>query len=553
MYPQPDESTQDIDRAVIAIIYAHETTHIPSDITIRHIKRSQGDFIRIFIKKEKNTSTFIKDIHNGVLISPPNCTLAAEIGLRFRDYFLGINWTRIHSTESFSIKICITFGSMIFHLDRDNNPEDISGNIIHQAICIANKTVPWSASCTEAFTSTLHTETNNNFKTAYLTDHSSTKVYSLHWKNELTEVNARPTTEDCEEYITTLRKTIAHDVIKTAHCEVSNTFKTAMCYNQGKLVQYIHTASELIKQIETITKKTTNAPSRIKIKKLIDSLHKHFYNEYVSIAKENFKLFKELREKNKSAQQVRVHTKSQVSGRDKDSALILTYGRDEDETYDEYYPSFRVEDHSGISNIIDTGEYYICNDIITASHDQNFKHPRLDTSTILSLTLDDIEHNDWGSFWKRPLDKHGKPVQIRNSACFKSTLIIPMTLYRNSLPHSFWESISTASGLTAERHPCTSNLSRTIFGYLCVDSTQKNAFDSTFDVDIGYFFADILSFYHFVHQSISLMSRVYKNALDFSLEGHKKINSHRAFPNKRTHPIKLKNAKSRLSKCLPQD
>lgn len=68
---------------------------------------------------------------------------------------------------------------------------------------------------------------------------------------------------------------------------------------------------------------------------------------------------------------------------------------------------------------------------------------------------------------------------------YKSTLIVPMTLWNNDLSEEFKELVNL------------DNVDRTIFGFLCFDHVDADYFDEENDVALGYVFADILSMYIF--------------------------------------------------------
>jgi hypothetical protein len=202
----------------------------------------------------------------------------------------------------------------------------------------------------------------------------------------------------------------------------------------------------------------------------------------------------------------------QVKGSDGESTLILTYGRDIAERYDKFYPFFSSSEDTAIEYIIDTGQYFICNDIPTCAINGRYKHPRLDLTKVKTLSTSQLTDDNWRGCWKAPISDK-QIIHNRPASCFKSTLVIPMTLIKNKLPSEFWDelynSIESSQFLTCSQ---ANELEKTIFGYLCIDSPEANCFNEDFDINIGYFFADILSLYYFTMHVITAISGIYKKA-----------------------------------------
>ncbi len=84
--------------------------------------------------------------------------------------------------------------------------------------------------------------------------------------------------------------------------------------------------------------------------------------------------------------------------------------------------------------------------------------------------------------------------------CYKSTLIIPITFYNNTLQEEFLSRFGM------------NNFERTIFGYLCFDHIETEYFNDAMDVDFGYIVADILSLYLVTTLIYTKRSTTYEHA-----------------------------------------
>ena len=96
------------------------------------------------------------------------------------------------------------------------------------------------------------------------------------------------------------------------------------------------------------------------------------------------------------------------------------------------------------------------------------------------------------------------------SNCYKSTLIIPLTLWNNKLAKLFVEKFNMK------------DVERTIFGYLCFDHIETYYFYEDFDVNAGYIFADLLSLYLLTYIIYIEQSTTYKK-----IQNHLKRHSRR--------------------------
>jgi hypothetical protein len=137
-------------------------------------------------------------------------------------------------------------------------------------------------------------------------------------------------------------------------------------------------------------------------------------------------------------------------------------------------------DNSGFDHVVKTGSPYLCNDLLTEL--ENYQNPRLKRKKVNKIRAQlengkyQFDQQEWIKCWE---DGHDNP-----SGCYRSTLIIPLTLKNNEgiLPE-FREVFG--GGPDDERM---------IYGTLCFDHVEPHFFRHE-DIDIAYVAADWLSLY----------------------------------------------------------
>ena len=134
------------------------------------------------------------------------------------------------------------------------------------------------------------------------------------------------------------------------------------------------------------------------------------------------------------------------------------------------------------------------------------KNPRIDVAQVLAdrrllVGMNEQAIQDrWSTYWDK-----GMAADKEN--CYRSTLIVPMTLVNNRLKYQFLQEL---------RIPDTE---RAIFGFLCFDHWEPSYFIEPDDVDFGYFLADILSLYQVVALGFTTASQTYSQAQQRLTEG----------------------------------
>jgi hypothetical protein len=198
----------------------------------------------------------------------------------------------------------------------------------------------------------------------------------------------------------------------------------------------------------------------------------------------------------------RICIKGYFHTQDRDTVITVFRDREVD-----YEPTTLLGTNTGFDYVHQRGKYYLCNDLYSAAIEGKYNNPRLDVKAINKfkkmpfLTL----RKKWSGFWRDSLN------DTSDASHYRSTLIIPMTFWNNSLDKEFLEALEILP-----------NKKRTIFGFLCIDHAKANYFKQEVDVSVGYYFADALSQYLFSRLVYTTISKT-QEKLEKYLEGRPAI------------------------------
>ncbi|WP_133511519.1 hypothetical protein [Candidatus Thiosymbion oneisti] len=252
--------------------------------------------------------------------------------------------------------------------------------------------------------------------------------------------------------------------------------KDIICYNQGEFLQYFLLAAEFHKCMKAAYFKGDVDIAKERHNTLLGFLNRNLER----ITKKNFE-FLHSHFKTRSNQAPRICIKAGYNIDNKDSVVSLF--RDGNVNYQS---NCRIEQNSGFKWIYDTGRPYICNDIPNEVRVNGYLNPRLNVQAAKlynrpgfikqKLGLAKGEDKEWRKCWNSDDNQ-----SVTNDSCYKSTLIVPMTLWNNSLGDTFRKLINL------------DEVERTIFGFLCIDHINIDYFIPDIDIPIGYVFSDLLS------------------------------------------------------------
>lgn len=264
--------------------------------------------------------------------------------------------------------------------------------------------------------------------------------------------------------------------------DFASYIKELVCYNQGEYIQYACVAAEFHKAMRIAHEQEDAATAQTLKSTQLDYLNRNLDR----VTRRNFELFRTyFRGRSPHLPRTCVKGSSPTDG----SSSIIPLFRDSKVNYS---VACAIEHSTGFKYVHETGRPYLCNDIPRAVAAGEYLNPRLDTNAARSyeppslfkklLRRDRGPDERWARFW----NNGGTPTSNRSTlpdSCYKSTLIVPMTLWNNDLEDSFKEMINI------------SDVDRAIFGFLCADHVDTGYFHSALDVEVAYVVADILSLY----------------------------------------------------------
>jgi hypothetical protein len=178
---------------------------------------------------------------------------------------------------------------------------------------------------------------------------------------------------------------------------------------------------------------------------------------------------------------------------------------------------FEADRNTAFESINRGNKYYICNDIPKAVENNEYKNCRIIREKVLKyneILLNQKEDTDslekeWLECWlpSSVFDPttNTKEVeqQVDPRTCYRSTLVVPMSLTKSKLKNRFVEHF-ISSGNEAET---------IAFGFLCLDHDNVNFFDEKPDQSFVYILADVLSLYLIQQLSCTEYSSIYKDSI----------------------------------------
>ena len=256
--------------------------------------------------------------------------------------------------------------------------------------------------------------------------------------------------------LTASRSIIARRRYEVDRVEVGllSLIKASVCFNQGALIEYSFLVAEKHKAMKTaFASGDRNVPE---LKHLTTELMNYLNRTFFEITFKNFDFMHSyFSRRGSSIPRVCIKGTFKVD----DRPTIISIFRDKPVKYDS---DTQIEDNSGFNSIRQNGRFFIENNLPEAVLERNYVNPRLNTEKIKNDAmrgkgLSEISR-DWKTYW---LDHE----RANQDSFYKSTLIVPLTLWNNDLSPEFKKLIRIE------------NIERFIFGFLCFDHREVDYFD----------------------------------------------------------------------------
>lgn len=267
----------------------------------------------------------------------------------------------------------------------------------------------------------------------------------------------------------------------------------AICFNQGWLSQYTYLAGEkhkTMKEEYRINGASNINKLEIYKKELESFLSKeafHCFRSNINFLKEHFK--------GRRKHEPRVCIRQSKKNIETEEIEIVDLVRD-----DETSPSIQstIITNTGFSKVYESGKAYHCNNIPEEIKENRYINPRIDADRIkdqkrgykLSIfekfKINKLQKSDekWIDYWDRQQQQRSQAKD-----CYKSTLIIPMTLRGND------EKGNHLAQQFRKKFVIEDDDEKAVYGFLCIDHCMINYFNKEIDKVVGYIFADIMSLY----------------------------------------------------------
>ena len=273
-----------------------------------------------------------------------------------------------------------------------------------------------------------------------------------------------------------------------------------ICYHQGNFAHYDFFASQKHSALEKELSKNTKDIKQIT--ENINDLEQYMNIELENAFQESFRyIHRHFQKRSKYGPRVCVKAHNE-------DGQIVDLFRDKRSYEGTPYP---LVENTGFNDVYNNGNWYICNNIPKCAKSGKYVNPRLDNRNTKNYKLSIIEKllinlfrkqdNKWINCWNLIIKANGQSDLPKAEECYKSTLIIPLTLLGGTLRPEFKKHFNIIN-----------SSSKAIWGYLCFDHRSKNYFKKPIDVHCGYIFADIMFFYLITRMFYIDYSDTYKDA-----------------------------------------
>ena len=334
---------------------------------------------------------------------------------------------------------------------------------------------------------------------------------NLHLSNAWKRVHGERPTDNVVEQAATAQ------LAATQAAVVASAARRIGCLNQGAVLEFGYLARERHRHVKEALQdlREVAAPKRAQARRALASsvadLAGFLNTRFNEVALQNFELLREHFGERGASVAPRFCIKGGWNPVVDDPLSIASIIRDtQDDGSEEQVCATAA--NTGFMRVVETGKYYLNNDIARDAIRKLYRNPRLSEAALDQLRqqidLDDLltgrglTAESWLNCW---LDKDHAANPRR---FYRSTVIIPMTLQNNNLSQEFMSLLGErVASFRGEGYD------RAILGFLCFDHPEAGYFHRSLDVEIGYLAADLMSMCLFVSVAFTALSKSYREAV----------------------------------------
>lgn len=281
--------------------------------------------------------------------------------------------------------------------------------------------------------------------------------------------------------------------------KIIGLLRKLVCDHQGAIIEHIYWAAEVHKKLRLALDVEDRPEIAIRLGELDNDLPSIFQSLW-RITIDILRIYFECTHRSNMLPRMCIKATTTVDGKQKIVDVFREDGGSSDLIYN-------VSENTGFKSVQDDGKFYICNNIPLAVKNKEYLNPRINTELAMRykknfiLKIRDkirrVNYDEkWASCWyDYKKEKENWP------SCYKSTLIVPMTLINNHQSSKFIQ--NTMVGVSKD--------ARSIYGFLCFDHIDIDYFSEN-DINVGYMIADLLSFYMINSLNFTEYSSTYANA-----------------------------------------
>ncbi|HNG81151.1 MAG TPA: hypothetical protein PLW24_16880 [Burkholderiaceae bacterium] len=292
---------------------------------------------------------------------------------------------------------------------------------------------------------------------------------------------------------------------KQANRDLLSLFRTAVCDHQGRIAQHFLLGNEYHKRLRLLID-SGDKPRVLEQVKKLNQLHVDALRDAWAVSVKHLRDYFLLTHKSPRPPRLCIKASKRVHQPDgvEENCIVVVFREDGSRSPEHY----SISGNSGFNYVETKGKYFLENNIPEAVKLRGYRNHRLnhkfaadykESSKLSPKYYFEKEDREWIKCWDSDV-----AAPSDSQACYKSTLIVPMTLMYNSLSEEF---VETGVGQAA-------TIGRSIYGFLCFDHTDKFYFQDV-DVNVGYIFADLLSLYRITSDALLTKSAVVEGARKF--------------------------------------